>query len=218
MGDFASNPFSLEISAERVGGVGCVGIFGTGGFDERVWGFRFTGPPVSGFRPSCYLGVDPGLKGGLALVGIDVGDGRGVLLGCLDMPLVKAFEFGFEREIDVLPIRKWISGMQVRHGMFPAVVERQLWLPGQGARQTFRTAFNFGVLVSAIRGECSFAVSAMPNVWKGRLGLGRSKSESLKRFGAVFPDVEEKVGDGVAEAALMAWSHLTDILGAEVSV
>ena len=76
------------------------------------------------------LGVDPGIRGGLAIVGINA-DGVPCLVDAIDIPIIglKAKE-----RVDALAIRDWIA----RHAPQYAVIERAQAMPKQGASSGFR--------------------------------------------------------------------------------
>jgi hypothetical protein len=71
------------------------------------------------------LGIDPGIRGGLAIV--DVNDGAAPqLVDAIDIPVTGV---GAKERVDVLAIRAWILAQRPQH----AVIERAQAMPKQGA-------------------------------------------------------------------------------------
>lgn len=136
------------------------------------------------------LGVDPGMKGGLAFLA------DGVLVGCYDIPICAG-------EIDVEELCRLIR----QHMPALAYVERSGAFPGQGVSSTFR----YGVAVGMIRGVLTVLnvpthlVSA--TVWKKRFALDRDKEKSRALALRLWPGAglfNRKLDHGRAEAALIA--------------
>jgi Holliday junction resolvasome RuvABC endonuclease subunit len=71
------------------------------------------------------LGIDPGVRGGLALV--EINDGAAPqLLEAIDIPVTGV---SAKERVDVLAIRAWVMAHQPQH----AYIERAQALPKQGA-------------------------------------------------------------------------------------
>lgn len=165
-----------------------------------------------GKRPDLVLGVDPGLYGGFALVRVEHEGDRLVfrLYDNWPMPtrVMKTKPWGFDREIDLLNLQGRLGKMVQDHGRLVMAVERQLWLPGQGVRSTFRTGFNMGMLVGLLGCYASHMVPFTPAGWKKLLGLGKSKRQSIERASYVFGVRADILTDGEAEAGLIAYAAL----------
>jgi len=70
------------------------------------------------------LGVDPGVRGGLAVV--DAGDGIPTLIAATDVPVIGS---GAKERVDVAAVRDWI----LLHQPSFALIEREQAMPKQGA-------------------------------------------------------------------------------------
>lgn len=145
-------------------------------------------PPME-WRP--ILGVDPGMRGGLAFLLADNGG-----LDCYDIPLCAG-------EVDIEGLCRLVN----RHGPRAAFVERSGAFPQQGVASTFR----YGVAVGMIRGVLTalrvptHLVSA--TVWKKRFALDRDKEKSRALALRLWPGTghfNRKLDHGRAEAALIA--------------
>jgi Holliday junction resolvasome RuvABC endonuclease subunit len=94
------------------------------------------------------LGVDPGIRGGLAIVGISA-NAVPCLVDAIDIPVAGV---GAKERVDVLAIRNWI----VQHAPQHALVERAQAKPKQGAS----SGFKYGRAVGAI--EAVIVCCAIP--------------------------------------------------------
>ena len=84
------------------------------------------------------LGVDPGIRGGLAVV--EITDGAApALVECIDIPVVGT---GAKERVDVVAIRNFID----RHKPVRALIERAQAMPKQGSS----SGFKYGRAVGAI--------------------------------------------------------------------
>ena len=63
------------------------------------------------------LGVDPGIRGGLAIIAIDANGAAPCLIDAIDIPVAGV---GAKERIDVLAIRDWIAQHAPQH----ALIER----------------------------------------------------------------------------------------------
>lgn len=143
------------------------------------------------------LGVDPGAKGGVALV-----DGARYIDGHR-MPLI---EEGKRDLVDTRQLtRDWASYMD--HNIEVIVIEKVHAMPKQGVS----SIFNFGRHTGTIEGwalQWGKPIFWSPPVsWKRRMGLSSSKRASLDAARLYFGESElweVLANDGVAEAALMA--------------
>jgi crossover junction endodeoxyribonuclease RuvC len=145
------------------------------------------------------LGVDPGIRGGLAIVAINDDDAPDVV-DIIDIPVagVKARE-----RVDVLAIRCWISGHKVQH----AFIERAQALPKQGASSGFKYGRATGAL-EAVLACCEILMTVVePSTWK-KAHRGGDKEGGRQRALQLFPAAHAllagKKDHGRGEAALIA--------------
>jgi crossover junction endodeoxyribonuclease RuvC len=147
------------------------------------------------------LGVDPGIKGGLAIV--EIADGAApVLVECIDIPVIGT---GAKERVDTAAIRNFID----RHKPTRALIERAQAMPRQGSS----SGFKYGRAVGAI--EATIALCLVPveiieaSAWKRHWHLPGKDKESgrqkaLQLFPAAHGALARKRDHGRAEAALLA--------------
>ena len=148
------------------------------------------------------LGIDPGVRGGLAIVRVDNNGAALQLIAAIDIPVigVKAKE-----RVDVLAIRTWIEMHKPDH----AVIERAQAMPKQGASSGFKYGRAVGAIEAAIA-LCGVPLEIVePMAWKKFHGLrGGEKELSRLRALMLFPTAHtllaRKKDHGKAEAALIA--------------
>jgi crossover junction endodeoxyribonuclease RuvC len=88
------------------------------------------------------VGVDPGIRGGLALV--EINDGAvPMLVEAIDIPVAGV---GAKERVDVLAIRTWIVAHQPQH----AFIERAQAMPKQGASSGFKYGRATGAIEAVI--------------------------------------------------------------------
>jgi crossover junction endodeoxyribonuclease RuvC len=147
------------------------------------------------------LGVDPGIRGGLAIVAIDNGAAPR-LVDCIDIPVIGE---GARERVDVIALRQWIETHKPQH----PYVERAQAMPKQGAS----SGFKYGRAVGAI--EATIACLKIPltiiepSTWKKFHHLGRkdkegSRQRALQLFPAAHSMMALRKYHGRAEAALLA--------------
>ena len=148
-----------------------------------------------------YLGIDPGLNGGLAFI-------NGERLDLYPMPVIGGADY------DIQEIKRLL--LQYRqHGLY-AMVENQHALPGQGLSSTLQTGKGFGILLGLLAGmEISHQVIAARQ-WQTKLFTGvkgkldtKAKSEVVAK--RLFPTSDfrktersSKASDGLTDAACIA--------------
>jgi crossover junction endodeoxyribonuclease RuvC len=151
------------------------------------------------------LGIDGGLRGGLAVVEIS-NDAAPMLLAAIDVPVVGV---GAKERVDPLTIRAWL----IEHRPSIAFIERAQAMPKQGAS----SGFKYGRAVGTIEGIiaiCEIAMTVIePAQWKKFHGLrGKDKEGSRQRALQLFPAAHalfaKKKDHGKAEAALIALAGL----------
>jgi crossover junction endodeoxyribonuclease RuvC len=153
------------------------------------------------------LGVDPGVRGGLAIVSIaNGGDGAVAavpsIIDAIDIPVTGT---GAKERVDVLAIRDWIAD----HGPELALIERAQALPRQGSSSGFKYGRAVGAIEAAIA-LCGVPLTIVePSAWKRFWRLpGKDKELSRQRALQLFPAAHallaHKKDHGRAEAMLVA--------------
>jgi len=146
-------------------------------------------------------GVDPGIKGGCAIVLINDGAAP-QLVDAIDLPVigVKA-----KQRIDVLALRAWIEQHRPDH----AYVERAQAMPKQGASSGFKYGRAAGA-IEAVIACCQVPLTIIePTAWKKFHQLrGGDKESGRQRALMLFPSAHallaRKKDHGRGEAALIA--------------
>jgi crossover junction endodeoxyribonuclease RuvC len=148
------------------------------------------------------LGVDPGVRGGLAIVSVDTSGAALRLVDAIDIPVTGV---GAKERVDVLAIRSWI----VRHAPQHALIERAQAMPKQGASSGFKYGRAVGA-IEAVIACCTIPLTIVePSIWKkfhalrgGDKEAGRQRA--LQLFPAAHALLARKKDHGRAEAALIA--------------
>jgi crossover junction endodeoxyribonuclease RuvC len=146
------------------------------------------------------LGVDPGIRGGLAIVGSD-GD-RTVMIDAIYIPVVGT---GAKERVDVAAIRNFID----QHKPIRALIERGQARPKQGASSGFKYGRAVGAIEAAITLDAIPVEIIEPSVWKRHWHLaGKDKESARQRALQLFPDAHaalaRKRDHGRAESMLIA--------------
>ena len=136
------------------------------------------------------LGIDPGAKGGWAVLH------NGKLTTYGRMPLMLN---GKKEVADGAALIKNIPPCDV------GIVEQVGVMPKQGISSAFSFGWSTGAAVTAAAVSCHELVRVTPAKWKNWYGLSSDKRASLELANAYWPDEMWKVlaNDGIAEAALM---------------
>jgi Holliday junction resolvasome RuvABC endonuclease subunit len=147
------------------------------------------------------LGVDPGVRGGLAV--IELNDGAAPLLvDAADIPTVGT---GAKERVDVLALRTWIQ----MHRPDRAGIERGQAMPRQGASSGFKYGRGCGAL-EAVLACCKIPLELVePSVWKRARHLRGGDKESARQLALqIFPAAHalfaRRKDHHRAEAALIA--------------
>jgi crossover junction endodeoxyribonuclease RuvC len=146
------------------------------------------------------LGIDPGTKGGLAIV--SDGNGVGTLIDAIDIPTIGN---GARERVDVMTVRDWIE----RHKPDLALIERSQAMPKQGASSGFKYGKATGALEATVM-LCTVPLEIIePTSWKRHWHLPpkdkeRSRQRALELFPAVHAFLQRKKDHGRAEAILIA--------------
>jgi crossover junction endodeoxyribonuclease RuvC len=128
-----------------------------------------------------FLGIDPGVHGGLAVV--EIADGAApVLVEAIDVPVIGT---GAKERVDVAAIRNFIE----KHKPILALIERAQAMPKQGASSGFKYGRAVGAIEAAIA-LCSIPLEIIePSVWKRHWRLpGKDKEAARQKALQFFPD------------------------------
>jgi crossover junction endodeoxyribonuclease RuvC len=154
------------------------------------------------------LGVDPGIRGGLAIV--EINDGAAPkLVDAIDIPTVGT---GAKERVDVLALRTWIQAHRPDH----AAVERGQAMPRQGASSGYKYGRSVGSLEATITLLEIPLTIVEPTAWKKFHQLrGSEKEASRQKALMLFPSAHallaRKMDHGRAEAALIALTPIQRI-------
>lgn len=148
-----------------------------------------------------YLGIDPGITGGLALIETRDGAPPAFVAG-IRTPVMqhKGKKIVAARDVIV-----WAAGLgQIDQ----AVIEEVSARPGQGVTSVFTFGRATGAVEALAQMMADTVIWTPPATWKRDLRLSSDKRESLDlcklRFGAAFT-FDKLADDGIAEAALLAY-------------
>ena len=148
-----------------------------------------------------YLGIDPGLGGGFALIETKEGAPPAFVAG-LRTPVIRHKGKGL---VDARELLVWLTDLG---RIDQAVIEQVSARPGQGVTSSFSFGRATGAIETLAQLMAETVVWTTPSVWKKDLGLGTEKRDSLDlcrlRFGDAFT-FRAISDDGVAEAALLAY-------------
>jgi crossover junction endodeoxyribonuclease RuvC len=148
-----------------------------------------------------YLGVDPGLTGGLALVETREGAPPAFVAG-IRTPVMR------NRGKSIIDVRHLLVWLTELGQIDQAVVEQVAARPGQGVTSVFTFGRATGAVEALALLMAETVIWVPPSTWKKDLGLSSDKRESLDlcklRFGAAFT-FTALADDGIAEAALLAY-------------
>jgi len=148
-----------------------------------------------------YLGIDPGIHGGLAIVAIADGTAP-ALVECIDIPVVGT---GAKERVDVMAIRNFID----RHKPVHALIERAQAMPRQGASSGFKYGRAVGAIEAAIA-LCAIPMEIIePSAWKKFYKLpGKDKEAARQKALQLFPSAHASLARRKdhqrAESALIA--------------
>lgn len=157
---------------------------------------------------SLILGLDPGLKGGVAVFDMDLG----LLVFALPLPMAK-MQKGDKAELDPNYLANLLSPY-AKHIHY-ALVEQPAGIPNQSSTSTFRFGYGCGQ-VHGVLGALSIPILFVrPAVWKSALNLSSDKMASLKLASKLYPHHSHlwpnKNHDGPAEAALLIHFAITKL-------
>jgi crossover junction endodeoxyribonuclease RuvC len=148
--------------------------------------------------PEFFLGIDPGLSGGIAFVSHET-------VHAFDMPVLEYQIKGKKtrREVDVARLARILTKYPARECHLEAI-----WgIPGRGASEfTFGQSYGMVKAALTLSGIPYHLVS--PKKWKNYYGLSNDKEGSRAKATELFPGFKDlwsrKKDDGRAEAVLIA--------------
>jgi crossover junction endodeoxyribonuclease RuvC len=154
------------------------------------------------------LGIDPGIRGGLAVVLVNSSNGA-QLVDAIDIPTVGT---GAKERVDVIALRAWVLSHRPDH----CLIERAQAMPKQGASSGFKYGRAVGAIEAVIAG-CEVPLTIVePTAWKKFHALrGGDKELSRQRALQLFPAAHalfaRKLDHGRAEAALLAMTPVRGV-------
>lgn len=158
--------------------------------------------------PSYFIGVDPGLQGGVVLYSPDSRQ----IVAHTSMPTKESHRKG-RHEVDAeclaAVLRCWWDLYQVT--LWRAYVEQVSGRPGQAGQ--FQFGVNFGVVLGVLGADGIDYELVPANKWKAAYHLARAdaetttqwKNRSIQQAQRIFPDLNCGKRDGIAEAALIVF-------------
>jgi Holliday junction resolvasome RuvABC endonuclease subunit len=151
------------------------------------------------------LGIDPGIRGALAIV-LQDSDSVAKLVDVIDIPVLGP---GAKERVDIIAIQAWFS----QHRPQIAFIERAQAMPKHGASSGFKSGRAVGALEAVITLSAVPLELVEPSQWKQFFHLpGKDKELARKRAVTMFPDKHEllarKRDHGRAEAGLIAMFRL----------
>ena len=146
-----------------------------------------------------YVGVDPGKKGGFAVVYEDDGEQKAEALAWEDMLFVHW-------------CLSWKGVADARGETILACVEKVGAHPGQGVTSMFSFGQSYGFILGVLAALGIGVQLVPPGTWKKEFSLiGKEKAASIEVCKRLFPGVNllasekcRKDSDGMAEALLLA--------------
>jgi Holliday junction resolvasome RuvABC endonuclease subunit len=154
------------------------------------------------------LGVDPGVRGGLAIVRLFESCPR--LVDAINVPVIGT---GAKERVDVIALQQWL----LEHGPYRAFIERSQAMPKQGASSGFKYGRATGS-IEAIITACAIPVEIIePALWKRALRLRGKDKEGARQYALqLFPHahhlLKRKTDHQRAEAALIAYVGLYHLM------
>lgn len=145
------------------------------------------------------VGVDPGLDGGLAVIGAEG----------LELAVMPSYRIGKRREIDELQLTAWLAEQALQDAI--VFIEAVHAMPKQGVR----SMFSFGTGWGLVRGICAGLglpyELVRPQEWQNRMLRGQPKGSEYLVASRLWPRAEWRASEhsrvphsGLIDAALIA--------------
>ncbi len=152
-----------------------------------------------------YIGIDPGLSGGIAALRAD-----GSIIWVRPAPTCASAK---GEEMDLSLMRFMLTFNDAPASPSRTVIEKVSAMPKQGVSSTFKFGRGYGSWIGMLAGLQMPFEYATPQAWQKVMlaGLPRGKEASVQRAQELFPGVSllptersRKPSDGMAEALLIA--------------
>ena len=145
-----------------------------------------------------YLGVDPGISGGIGLL-----DHDGKIVLAERMPIMPSPVYG-KHMVDGQRLYDTLNNA-TKNAMVACVIERVSAMPNQGVTSSFNFGVSYGIAAGILGALQISHQFVLPRKWKGDMGLGADKDLSMGMAMRLWPTLKLlKKDDGIAEALLMA--------------
>ena len=148
-------------------------------------------------EPTTFIGIDPGLSGGIAILDTETND-----VQLYDMPVLTD---GKKRHIDIQAVLRILRSVDNKSTFVG--IENVNAMPGQGVTSMFTMGFGLGLLHACVS-SCNYPFTRVqPQTWKKDYSLlKKDKQASIMKAKELFPeaDITLKRHDGRAEALLIA--------------
>lgn len=140
-----------------------------------------------------FIGIDPGLKGGLCLL-----DENGSVENLLVMPVMK---IGTKNTLDIKVIIAWFEACKLKGPIIMVALEKQQAMSKQGVTSTFNTGRGFGLLEGIIS-TLSIPYRVIRAVdWQKEMFKGLPKAKGMTKVHSaliaqqLFPKMSFKASD-----------------------
>lgn len=143
-----------------------------------------------------FIGIDPGLSGGLAYHGNDG----------LELAVMPVVQVGKKREIDEAALYDWL----LMHRSTHVIIERVHSMPKQGVASTFTFGTGWGLVRGICRGLSMPYELVRPQEWQKAMLIGHPKGSEYLVASRLWPTAEwlatprsRKPHEGLVDAALI---------------
>lgn len=130
------------------------------------------------------LGIDPGLRGALALL-----DSDGKLVELIDMPTLAVTRS--RRQLDTHELVGKLEDWHAFEGPFRVVLEQAIVMPGQGSSSGFKTGVGFGVVLGILAAQKIPHEAIPPQRWQkalfGKVDKGTAKDHAHAMASKLYP-------------------------------
>lgn len=168
---------------------------------------------------SMIIGIDPGLKGGIAYL-----NNKGSLYSVGDIPLIKNKFKEKTYIIDIKKVFNSLNGCHTQKGIHAIIIEDVHAMPKQGVSSMFTFGFGYGMINAAIScSDCgdSNLFRVTPQAWKKHFGLiGKDKNAGLDVIRSIwrmdmstFITPRGRIIDGRVDATLIAKYYYEKFIG-----
>lgn len=156
---------------------------------------------MAGEKKRYILGVDPGIKGALALLDVK----NKVLTHVFDLPTTPT---GIKSRLTIDGAKLSLLVSEFCNDIEFCIFEDVHSSPNDGVVGAFSFGKSTGILLGVLQSYLLPIIPVAPSVWKNVFGLSSNKDESRHMASRKYPAFKEKWNlkkhDGRAEAALLA--------------